>query len=116
MLLIKQHSNMSVTIAHAGQGVGGLTQVVVNIPLDINKYLKGDNLIDSIVPQSLPDLISKLDAINQELTETQVSDINTFLSTRPDQPAFYILFLLLADDAMKGVISYTPGDSEITYT
>lgn len=117
MRLIKQRSNMNISISHAGKGVGGLTQIMVNIPIDMNKYLEGGNVIDSIIPQSLPDLINKIDAINQNLTSQQIFDISSFIfgGIVVDSIPIIVDFFRI-DDAMRGVISFTLGDSEITYT
>jgi hypothetical protein len=114
---------LKVNISQAGLPEQGLMQISVGIPIDKYKYLSGDNLIDCIVPQSVPDIPSKLSYLLEEIDSTQLGLLAGLISTGTaiDQSSnqYSILraieYLGYLDNALSGTIAINPGDKVINH-
>jgi hypothetical protein len=121
MRRIKITPGLLIDIHHAGTGVEAITDVSVSIPLNTEKYLT-ENLIDSIAERLLPDIHAKLDAITQEFTESELSDIRGWLKTGIIGAGTYSLYpeeieyLINVDDAVNGIVNFAPGTTSPTYS
>lgn len=120
---------LKVTISQAGLPQEGLMQINTNIPIDKIKYLAGTNLIESIVPQSVPDIPSKLTYMLEEIDDTQLRLLGSLLTlgtatldTDPLSGAGQterlraIEYLGYNDNALLGTIDLSVGDKFIKYT
>lgn len=120
---IKTTEGLSISFSHAGTGGEALTDVSVNIPINGNKYMEGNNIIESIKDRVLPNL--NLAAITQEIPQSQVDLILGMLetgilsisnTTNPDSRISFIQYLLSVDDAALGTVEFTAGNKKPTYT
>ncbi len=69
-------SDLSIQISFASENSdNGLTVVSIDLPIDANQYFIGNNLIDCLVPNLLPDLPSLTRALTQELTPTELEQL-----------------------------------------
>lgn len=120
---------LRVTISQAGLPQEGLIQVNTTIPIDRIKHLSGDNLIDCIVPQSVPDIPSKLTHLLEEIDDTQLQLLGSLLNTGvanldvdplSGQGQLYklsaLMYLGYSDNALLGTISLSVGDKVIKHT
>jgi hypothetical protein len=120
---------LQVVISQAGLPQQALMQINTSIPIDKVKYLTGSNLIDCIVPQSVPDIPSKLDYLMEEVDDTHLRLLGSLLingiatlDTDPLSPAgrnekiSALGFLGYQDNALLGTISIGVGDKVINHT
>jgi hypothetical protein len=122
-------SCLKVVISQAGLPQQALMQINTSIQIDKLKYLAGDNLIDSIVPQSVPDIPGKLPYLLEEIDDTQLRLLGSLLTigvanldTDPasglgqTQRLRAIEYLGYNDNALLGTISISVGDKTIKHT
>jgi hypothetical protein len=120
---------LKVVISQAGLPQQALMQINTNIPIDKLKYLAGTNLIDSIVPQSVPDISSKLPYLLEEIDDTQLRllgtllikgvaslDVNPYNGEGQTARLRAIEYLGYNDNALLGTISISVGDKTIKHT
>jgi hypothetical protein len=120
---------LEVIISQAALPQQALMQINTSIPIDKFKYLAGSNLIDCIVPQSVPDIPSKLNYLLQVVDDTQLRLLGSLLTngvatldTDPLSPAgrnekiAALGFLGYSDNALLGTISIGDGSKVINHT